>query len=815
MKRFSLKKILLVFVFCTTFLSLTSKPTKAQTVLFQDNFDDDPEGSIPSDWIVSRNRQWGNPVLTCYYQGSPITWEVKNGALGIKIEGPGCVTEIIPKTFELGGFINNYVYEFDMAMPGSVNVDRNFVFKYKNPENWYGFHIISNKVIFQKPIGSYYREETYYYSFIANQTYRFRVEVEGDQIRLLINGSAVTTIIDSSPFLAEATVGLQASVGAISVSEVWFDNVRVESLEEEVTPLILLPGLGASWNTEAMVGGKTDIPPEQWQMTPFVKCYDGLIKSLENAGYVQGDNFFVYSYDWRRPLDQAADQLKNFINQKFPGTDTKIDLVGHSLGGLVARTYAQKYGTGKIDQLITLGSPHEGVVQSYLAWEGGEVSDRWDWSSVALGLLLQINKTGFQTDVQALRQLVPSTKDILPIFDFLKKGATTVNWQTQSQKNNYLNSLKSNVSQIFDQLIAIFGTGKDTPRWYQVKPASTIEKLLGKWEDGKPTSTENEDGDQTVLKTSAQVAGDPAESLNLNHRDLVQNQTAIEKIFALLGLPPENITELPAFNRTSALVFLLASPAQLKVIDPNGNKFFSDTLGFIIINEPQAGEYQTEITPLGQGGNYHLYLGQLTENKDLWTQIKESVAPGETDIFRFTINSQSPKTNPLVDADGLYYLKLARLRLTPLNLSPRTTNSLNLTITLTENHQYSQAKTQAERLLNNLFNERKGKTAVQDRQEIYLAILDISQAYIKICQAGSVSFSQRTELKNLSLTENLLNTYRRRLEILNNQGKAKDEQAVSFEKAEENLAQAKNNYPTNLPATYIYSLITRLLLYEI
>jgi triacylglycerol lipase len=43
----------------------------------------------------------------------------------------------------------------------------------------------------------------------------------------------------------------------------------------------------------------------------------------------------------------------------------RVVLVGHSLGGLVARAYLRRFGSAQVSRLITVGTPHQG---SYFAW---------------------------------------------------------------------------------------------------------------------------------------------------------------------------------------------------------------------------------------------------------------------------------------------------------------------------------------------------------------------------------------------------------------------------------------------------------------
>jgi triacylglycerol lipase len=59
-------------------------------------------------------------------------------------------------------------------------------------------------------------------------------------------------------------------------------------------------------------------------------------------------------------IEEAAITLKRCIDHEVRGG--RIDLIGHSLGGLVARTYVQALGGARrVDRLVTLGTPHHGT----------------------------------------------------------------------------------------------------------------------------------------------------------------------------------------------------------------------------------------------------------------------------------------------------------------------------------------------------------------------------------------------------------------------------------------------------------------------
>jgi pimeloyl-ACP methyl ester carboxylesterase len=72
----------------------------------------------------------------------------------------------------------------------------------------------------------------------------------------------------------------------------------------------------------------------------------------------------AYEYAGASGVEQAAIGLRTFLRRNVRGG--RIDLVCHSLGGLVARAYLQQLGGGRrVDRCITLGTPHRGTYNAY------------------------------------------------------------------------------------------------------------------------------------------------------------------------------------------------------------------------------------------------------------------------------------------------------------------------------------------------------------------------------------------------------------------------------------------------------------------
>jgi pimeloyl-ACP methyl ester carboxylesterase len=74
----------------------------------------------------------------------------------------------------------------------------------------------------------------------------------------------------------------------------------------------------------------------------------------------------VLGFDYRSSggIERAARELRDFL--KFSVRGGRIDLVCHSLGGLVARVYLEQLGGHRrVDRCITLGTPHRGTYNAY------------------------------------------------------------------------------------------------------------------------------------------------------------------------------------------------------------------------------------------------------------------------------------------------------------------------------------------------------------------------------------------------------------------------------------------------------------------
>jgi triacylglycerol esterase/lipase EstA (alpha/beta hydrolase family) len=78
----------------------------------------------------------------------------------------------------------------------------------------------------------------------------------------------------------------------------------------------------------------------------------------------------VYALTYGPPLasiELFAEQMAAKVDAVLAATGAhQIVVVGHSMGGLVARAYLRRYGAAKVRMLLSLGTPHHGSVHAWL-----------------------------------------------------------------------------------------------------------------------------------------------------------------------------------------------------------------------------------------------------------------------------------------------------------------------------------------------------------------------------------------------------------------------------------------------------------------
>ncbi len=417
---------------------------------------------------------------------------------------------------------------------------------------------------------------------------------------------------------------------------------------QEKNPIVIIPGLMASWNKDAMLHNQS-VSYFDWHILPFVHEYEGLVQSLKNLGYVENQDFFIFSYDWRKGLEETATHLDNFLQQKVVAANPgkKIDIVGHSLGGLVGRIWEQKFPHEMLNSLITVGTPHLGVAQAYKPVEAGEIDHDNSLLWLAEKLIIMINKQGFENDRVTISSVFPILKDLLPTFPYLQKeDGQFIDPVNQQIKNDTLNSYNHNLSDVISSLKAIAGQKGDTLSGFRITTPSSLDILFNRYPDGKPTFNLTQQGDFVVPVTSATV-GNNTQMLPFNHGEIIYKKEGIEEILKQLHISFQDheITEGNGTQITPALIFLIKSPATIKVTGPQ-NESYIEQDGMIFIPNSKDGDYKLEV--IGKElGTYSVIVGETTTTVDYWNQIdgiiSQSPPSSQTDSYQVSFNSTNPQ----------------------------------------------------------------------------------------------------------------------------------------------------------------------------
>ncbi len=119
--------------------------------------------------------------------------------------------------------------------------------------------------------------------------------------------------------------------------------------------------------------------------------FGGYVRGTTGAPAKKGERrYYIFPYDWRQDnVGQARglDALIEAIRKDYGKPDLRVDIVAHSMGGVVARYYLRfgpvdvldgnpslitLYGTRRVRKLVLLGTPNFGSVSALHAYLVGE-----------------------------------------------------------------------------------------------------------------------------------------------------------------------------------------------------------------------------------------------------------------------------------------------------------------------------------------------------------------------------------------------------------------------------------------------------------
>lgn len=588
-------------------------------------------------------------------------------------------------------------------------------------------------------------------------------------------------------------------------------------IPENKQPIVIIPGLGASWNYEAILLN-FDAPPENWKMTPGVYSYNNLIKTLENAGYKTGENLFVYNYDWRKPIDEITNEFSNYLSKTFGSLPaTPINIIGHSLGGLIGRTYAQKIHTVPISRLITLGSPNMGVSQTYYLWEGGDLHLLSPAQRLLLGLIFTAKQSKYSTTLSLVREQAPVIKDLLPTYNYLVENGIDKQVNSMIIKNEWLDNLNT-IYAPPDNLYAISGLISNSTLFkINVTQRNWLDSILNLWVDGKPAgASTNADGDKTVLFNSSEYGTHTYQVPDSDHRAIVEKEDGLKAIASILSINQENITAESLPDDDSMYAFAVASPVSIIIKDINGEIIGESDEGgkLSVVSGIQPTLANIELIGLGSG-KYKLYAGQITAKGDKWETIAGSIVAGQTISLRAMLNPDILQNNLIEDYVGEISKNSALIKIenlknsldplsTPKHLYLSIVNNLNKISAYLNENKPEKAIVELYNLRSDLHSwARQGKITngawVSFSSDIIGIIKDIERYYVII--NGGI-YPQGPLSAEIASAEKLFTRMEDKLKLLTANEKISDTDGALYNLAKEKLAnaQSESSYAAHINA---------------
>lgn len=351
----------------------------------------------------------------------------------------------------------------------------------------------------------------------------------GNVAHVVRNASgAIGSVNASPPSLLNYLAGGQQTLWAATVNGVWSSEAPAAEQLLPRRPVVLIPGILGSWPTARKDCATCD---NGLILDPIKHTYDQLVAYLQSRGYESGKTLFVYPYDWRRHNDLSAQGLSRKIESiKQICTCNGIDIVAHSMGGLIARSYVQgpSYRQDVI-KLIQVGTPNNGSVKAYPVYQAGLVELLDKPLAVAAQLVLRIEaaRLGYGTVAEYLRGAIPSVGQLLPVGDYLQGRIYPIGYP----RNEWLEALNRGS---LPPGLALYTLGANHIMTPQRLIVGEPSKLSALWPHGKLLQAIDGPGDGTVTSASAELLRRFSVTIPDNHGGIMSHYMGMAEVGRIL-----------------------------------------------------------------------------------------------------------------------------------------------------------------------------------------------------------------------------------------------------------------------------------------
>ncbi|RJQ17531.1 MAG: DUF1566 domain-containing protein [Nitrospiraceae bacterium] len=493
------------------------------------------------------------------------------------------------------------------------------------------------------------------------------------------------------------------------------ENLVITKFYSGKTPVILVPGIaGTKYKHTSSDQIIPELPGEYPAKASQLVLHDPrippfsphpgwqtLITELENKCYEREETIIGGGYDWRMPVKDVVDQyLIPAINKAKDITGSpKVNIVAHSTGGLVVRSYIQSdeyLSRNDIDKFAMVATPNLGAVNAYYIWEGGDPKWADDLNGGIINFYWQLTKKMHEKTYKLgdldsddhliirnfIHDKVPELRDLMPTFnDFLEYKGSFSGIESDGNKNKTVISLNDNPNRK-TRMSPTGGTDVVKTKVFYSESEDTIEShsILNPYiprrtyEDGVPQLYKNPvktAGDKTVLKKSSKFPCDANEgwagcspTRESEHGDIIHEYADLIRAFIDEGEPQctsqsavsgrlfasETVTKVLSLSVNGRVQPYISNPdgqgsgahyVSLELANdiPGANVNIGADAGSVSIENPMDGVYTIYLRG-AYDDDYNLTV-EYTDSEKIVTKEYHGFNHANTTSFTITVNSGS------------------------------------------------------------------------------------------------------------------------------------------------------------------------------
>jgi pimeloyl-ACP methyl ester carboxylesterase len=401
---------------------------------------------------------------------------------------------------------------------------------------------------------------------------------------------------------------------------------------------------------------------------PFwkIEAYGGLIETLKGLGYEEGLTLFIFTYDWRQSNIDSARLLSELISSINAPT---VDIVAHSMGGLVSTIYLHNFdGIKRVNKIIFLGTPFLGSMNAFAT-----LSDGWgSFQNMIAGGIDTIRNTAFS--LPAIYELLPNYENCCRIgtrTDYTPVDPTDpAVWRQygwlpadydSGDRANYFNDRLVRAKQVHEIMRRPFPSTINTVRVVSDAFATNLYLVVPRsspsWKNWTFVKAR---GDETVPAWSAanNISSLEGTTPSFNVHATIFNDHTIKSVLEreLLDMMMPRVARVRALPTTSDTLkpfdFIEIS------LEPNVVPIGQSTNIRLAINwtSPiRRGEYNAHAVLIGPGTDTSIPFTEITTDEDISRNVLvfegEVNAPSEPGVWRIKFD--------FGDFDGDYVAALA------------------------------------------------------------------------------------------------------------------------------------------------------------